>query len=183
VLCTALTVRDNVSLGLEARICGGNAFRQLAVSGKTRRRIVAETDGALELCDITGIAEREAGTLTLGQRRLVELARVCAGGYRLVLLDEPSSGLDEAETAAFGGILRQVVQEAGVGFLLVEHDMQFVMELCRYIYVLDYGDALFDGTPAEVRASELVRRAYLGDSDVVGQVTAGRAETPEGGRS
>ena len=85
-----------------------------------------------------------------------------AGDFRFFLLDEPSSGLDKAETAVFGSILRRVVEERGSGILLVEHDMDLVMRVCDYIYVLDFGQPIFDGTPVEVRRSPVVRAAYLG---------------------
>src|SRR2546429_585094 len=78
---------------------------------------------AIELCGIGDMAGLRAGSLSTGQRRLVELARALAGEFRFLLLDEPSSGLDKAETAVFGSILRRVVEERGSGILLVEHDM------------------------------------------------------------
>jgi len=114
------------------------------------------------------IADRTVGTLSTGQCRLVELARVLAGDFRLLLLDEPSSGLDAEETSAFGGVLEAVVAERRVGILLVEHDMSLVMRVCEYLYVLDFGKPIFDGTPEEVRASDVVRAAYLG-TEAVGE--------------
>ncbi len=104
--------------------------------------------------------------LTSGERRLVELARSLAGDFDVILLDEPSSGLDPAETERFGAVLQRVVAERGAGLLLVEHDMALVMEVCEHIYVLDFGRPLFDGSPQEVRASELVQAAYLGSDEV-----------------
>jgi ABC-type branched-subunit amino acid transport system ATPase component len=95
----------------------------------------------------------------------VELARCLAGPFRILLLDEPSSGLDKVETARFAAILERVVKQRGVGILLVEHDMSLVMQVCEYIYVLDFGKPLFEGTPAEVLAAPIVRAAYLGDHD------------------
>ena len=100
--------------------------------------------------------------MSTGQRRLVELARVVAGGFRLLLLDEPTSGLDSAESERIGVILCEIVAQYGVGVLLVEHDMQLVMRICSYIYVLDFGQPIFEGTPGEVQASAEVRAAYLG---------------------
>jgi ABC-type branched-subunit amino acid transport system ATPase component len=94
--------------------------------------------------------------------RLVELARVYAGGYRVVLLDEPSSGLDPAETERFAGMLERLVDEQGTGVLLVEHDMALVMGVCRTIHVIDFGTHVFTGNPAKVRDSPVVRAAYLG---------------------
>jgi ABC-type branched-subunit amino acid transport system ATPase component len=92
----------------------------------------------------------------------VELARVLAGDFRFLLLDEPSSGLDEDETVAFGEILCDVVRGRGLGLLLVEHDMSLVMAVCSHIFVLDFGQLIFDGPPDAVKASAEVRAAYLG---------------------
>ena len=116
----------------------------------------------MELCDIGHLAQLQAGSLSTGQRRLVELARVIAGPYRLLLLDEPSSGLDSSESHRFGEILRRVMQEREVGILLVEHDMALVSSICEYVYVLDFGKPLFEGTMDEVLASDVVVEAYLG---------------------
>ena len=131
-----------------------------------RDDIELATRDALEMCDIGGLANRTVGTLSTGQRRLVELARVLAGGFQLLLLDEPSSGLDEDETGRFGVILAQAVSERGLGILLVEHDMALVMAACQQIFVLEFGHLIFEGTPAEVQNSELVRAAYLGSVEV-----------------
>ena len=90
----------------------------------------------------------------------------------MVLLDEPSSGLDHSETRRFGSILKQVVAERDVGVLLVEHDMSLVLDVCEYIYVLDFGELVFEGTPTEVMASPIVQAAYLGDQAVQDAVPA-----------
>jgi ABC-type branched-subunit amino acid transport system ATPase component len=81
----------------------------------------------------------------------------------MLLLDEPSAGVDPVETAQFGGILKRLTLERGLGVLLVEHDMDLVMDICDYIYVLDFGRLIFEGDPSSVQASEIVRRAYLGE--------------------
>ena len=165
-ICNALDVRTNVALGAEARSAGANPWRQMVSSRARRRDIERATDSALERCGIAALARQPAAGLSTGQRRLVELARVLAGGYELLLLDEPSSGLDEGETEDFGRILTAVVAEGGIGVLLVEHDMRLVMSVCDYIYVLDFGLMIFAGTPQETRNSEIVRSAYLGSDDV-----------------
>ena len=97
---------------------------------------------------------------------MVELARCLAGPFDILLLDEPSSGLDRAETATFDAVLRNVVAERGCGILLVEHDMSLVMNVCEYIYVLDFGKLVFEGEPSTVASSTVVQAAYLGDDAV-----------------
>jgi ABC-type branched-subunit amino acid transport system ATPase component len=82
--------------------------------------------------------------------------------FRFLLLDEPSSGLDGHESDRFGEILTQLVTETGLGILLVEHDMALVSAICRYVYVLDFGRMIFEGTMTDAMSSELVREAYLG---------------------
>jgi ABC-type branched-subunit amino acid transport system ATPase component len=161
-LFDSLTVEQNVALGREARFAGSNPFRQLVCLPAERTAIRTSTEEVLGLCDLTGLRDRQVGSLSTGQRRLVDLGRVLAGGFTMLLLDEPSSGLDTAETQRFGQVVTQVANERHCGVLLVEHDMSLVMSICDYIYVLDFGKLLFQGTPEEVRASEAVRAAYLG---------------------
>ena len=161
-VCEAMTVRENVAVGVECRVAGGSAWRQVVARGRERGEIATRTGAAISACGLESISNSYVGTLSTGQRRLVELARVIATDFTMLLLDEPSSGLDEAETAAFGEVLQRVVADRGCGILLVEHDMSLVMEVCDHIYVLDFGQQLFDGTPEEVRSSAEVRAAYLG---------------------
>ncbi|MGH7749638.1 MAG: ATP-binding cassette domain-containing protein, partial [Candidatus Dormibacteria bacterium] len=124
------------------------------------------------LCGLGGIAHAQAAMLSTGQRRLVELARALAGPFRLLLLDEPSSGLDSAESERFGDILQTAVRRRGLGILLVEHDMELVSRICEYVYVLDFGRLLFEGTMAQVLASEVVVAAYLGSGVAMESVGA-----------
>ena len=95
---------------------------------------------------------------------MVELARVLAGPFSMLLLDEPSAGLDGGETRRFGQILQSAVADRGVGILLVEHDMELVRQVCENIFVLDFGQLIFEGTPEEMVASPTVRAAYLGSA-------------------
>ena len=166
-ICQGMTVAENVSLGQEALSGGRNPLRHLLATPAQKKAIAAATADALELCGLATIADRPAAILSTGQRRLLELARVVAGGFRFMLLDEPSSGLDDEETHRFGEILVSIVRERGSGILLVEHDMTLVMAVCEYLFVLDFGRLIFSGTPTETQRSELVRAAYLGDADVV----------------
>jgi ABC-type branched-subunit amino acid transport system ATPase component len=168
-LFDSLTVRENVSLGREAAEAGKRPWRHLAGGRGTRHGLEQATEEAMNLAGIADLAGRPAAALSTGQQRLVELARCLAGRFDVLLLDEPSSGLDRAETARFGEILTHVVSARGVGILLVEHDMALVMSVCAYVHVLDFGTQIFEGTAAEVASSDVVRAAYLGTEAAVQQ--------------
>jgi len=170
-VCQASTVATNVALGREARLVGARPLRQLLASRGQKRDISDATEAALNVCGITHLAQRKVVTLSTGQRRLVELARVLAGGFEVLLLDEPSSGLDEQETRQFGDILTKLIVDREVGILLVEHDVELVMATCSYLYVLDFGRLIFEGTPGQTRRSDVVRSAYLGDESGLAQAT------------
>ncbi|MQY31116.1 ABC transporter permease subunit [Nocardia aurantia] len=163
-LFDSLTVRQNVAMGCEAAAAGGNPLAHLAGSRRATRHRDTATDEALELTGITHLADTQAGLLPIGMRRLVELARVLAGPFDLLLLDEPSSGLDAHETEEFGRVLRTVVGTRGTGILLVEHDMTLIRDICDHVYVLDFGTLIFEGSPADMHTSPQVRAAYLGDA-------------------
>ena len=113
------------------------------------------------------VADVTVGTLPTGSARLVELARALACRPRVLLLDEPSSGLNEDETTAIGQLLLELVadKDNDLAVLLVEHDMSFVMGVCARIHVLDFGKIIAVGTPIEVQADTAVRAAYLGSDE------------------
>jgi ABC-type branched-subunit amino acid transport system ATPase component len=163
-ICDALTVRENVALGREAGLAGSVPTRHLVASRRDRRVTREATRQALELCGLTEKADARAGDLSTGERRLVELARCLAGPFDVLLLDEPSSGLDRAETDRFAELLQSIVATRGCAVLLVEHDVSLVMRVCSRLYVLDFGELLFEGTPAQTAASERVQAAYLGEA-------------------
>jgi ABC-type branched-subunit amino acid transport system ATPase component len=162
-LFDSLTVEENVGLGREARLAGSRALGQFLARRGERAQIERAASEAIEVCGLGAIARRPCGALSTGERRLVELARALAGDFRIMMLDEPSSGLDASEASRFGAILRDVVAR-GTGILLVEHNMGLVLEVCDHIHVLDFGRLIFGGTPKQVAASEEVRRAYLGSA-------------------
>jgi ABC-type branched-subunit amino acid transport system ATPase component/branched-subunit amino acid ABC-type transport system permease component len=161
-LCDRLTVTENVALGRESGLAGRSVLGQLVATRSQQRETEAAAQSAMDLCGIADLAGIQAGALSTGQRRLVELARCLAGWFDILILDEPSSGLDRSETEALARILRRTVEERGCGILLVEHDMSLVMNVCAYIYVLDFGKLLFQGDPRSVAASPVVQAAYLG---------------------
>ena len=161
-----LSVRENVAMGLEGRLAGKGLLGSVRATATERRAVEEATAGALDRCGIVHLADRRAGVLASGQRRLVELARALAGDFPLLLLDEPSSGLDPSETAAFAAILRSVVADDGRSILLVEHDMSLVRAVCEYTYVLDFGKLIAEGPTADVLSSQEVRDAYLGKEEV-----------------
>jgi branched-chain amino acid transport system ATP-binding protein len=143
-----LTVFENVAVALRRRDDQGGAETQDAVDEVLARTGLSGTGGQL------------ASELSYGHQRLLELAMGLAQRPRLLILDEPTQGLAEAEVAAFKALVRGLVPEVTV--LLIEHNMGVVMELATRISVLNFGRLLAEGTPDEVRADASVREAYLG---------------------
>ena len=126
---------------------------------KSNPHAVAES--ILDRIGIAGVADERADAMPTGQARLVELGRALATKPRVLLLDEPASGQDDAETAAFAQLLFSLADE-GMAILLVEHDVALVMQVCSFIHVLDFGAILATGTPTEIQQNKLVLDAYLG---------------------
>ena len=178
-LWNSLTVRQNVELTVEARLAGRSLLRHMVSRQGDRARVTSAAVDAIARCGLEDVAEPTVGSLSTGKRRLVEVARCLAGGFDIILLDEPSSGLDQNETQEFGRLLRRLVDERGVGILLVEHDMRLVMDVCEYIYVLDFGEKIFEGSAAEVRESQVVRDAYLGSESEALVAGTGEPSTQE----
>ena len=147
----SLTARENVLVALEMR-------RRWATE---KYDAVAVANQLLEQVGISAVADRKVDSLPTGTARLVELARALGTAPRVLLLDEPSSGLDEDETDALGRLLLELAA-GGLGILLVEHDMSFVMGTCAYINVLDFGRIIAQGSPDEIQVDPEVQRAYLG---------------------
>jgi ABC-type branched-subunit amino acid transport system ATPase component len=123
---------------------------------------VETVDGILELLGLTRVAHWPASSLPLGTGRQVEIARALATRPRVLLLDEPSSGLDARETAELAAVLARLPAEHGAAVVLVEHDVEMVLGVAHEVTVLDFGRVIARGAPAEVRADPAVQAAYLG---------------------
>ncbi|WGX95249.1 ABC transporter ATP-binding protein [Nocardioides sp. L-11A] len=166
----SLSVRDNVRVAHE--IHGG------PLTWFGGRRGTLGVDVLLDRVGIAEYADERADSIPTGTARLLELARCLAGDPQLLLLDEPSSGLDETETDAFGALLVDLAAE-GCSILMVEHDMDLVMSVCHDIHVLDFGEIIASGTPADIRTDPDVQRAYLGYAEGDGDTTTMQAVAEE----
>jgi len=156
-----MTVLDNVALGTYLRTKAGSTRAMLRLDRAEEAQARAEAMRQLKRIGLDKQAFELAGNLALGPQRLVEIARALASDPSLLLLDEPAAGLRHKEKQALADVLRQLKAE-GLSLLLVEHDMDFVMNLTDRIVVMEFGTRLIEGTPAEVQASPEVRAAYLG---------------------
>jgi branched-chain amino acid transport system ATP-binding protein len=156
-----LTVDENLLVASE-RMGVLQALRDLLLPIGAHPR--DDVDWALELCGLADVADRKPTELSHGRRKLVGVARALAQRPRLVLMDEPAAGLDTAESAELGRHLRALPGE-GVTVLLVDHDMNLVLSICDEVVVLDFGQVIARGTPAEIRRNEAVIAAYLGSHD------------------
>jgi branched-chain amino acid transport system ATP-binding protein len=163
-----LTVLENLMLPHEVHFSRTGLWQDVLAMPSRRRAEADARQRAVEIASIVEVGaylDRNAGQLPLGINRRVELGRALASRPRLVLLDEPTSGMDTAETTHMADVLRGVARDEDLAILLVEHDVAFVMSLCSRIYVLDFGRLIASGTPAEIRRNRDVRRAYLGADD------------------
>ncbi|HLT27528.1 MAG TPA: branched-chain amino acid ABC transporter ATP-binding protein/permease [Zeimonas sp.] len=160
-LVPGMTVLENVALGGHMRTGAGALRAMLRGDRAEERRLFREAERQLERIGLQAHLHEPASSLALGPQRLLEIARALCSDPSLLLLDEPAAGLRANEKQALAKVLRQLKAE-GVTLLLVEHDMDFVMNLTDRIVVVEFGNKLMEGTPAEVRASPAVRAAYLG---------------------
>jgi branched-chain amino acid transport system ATP-binding protein len=156
------TVREHLLIAERVRRGDGRLWRDLLRRGAPRPDEVAACDEVLELLGLGDLADEPIEHLSLGQGRLVEVGRALMTRPRLLLLDEPSSGLDRQETADLAATLRAVQEEQGFAILLVEHDVELVSGFTTRSYVLDFGTLIAEGPTADVLASSAVREAYLG---------------------
>ena len=161
LLMYAVSVLDNVALGAYLRGSAGFVRAALRLDRHEEARVIAEAATQVGRVGLAAHLHAPAGSLPLGQQRLVEIARALAADPQLLLLDEPAAGLRYREKQELATLLRSLKQE-GMTILLVEHDMDFVMGLTDRVVVMDFGEKLAEGVPAEIQASPVVREAYLG---------------------
>lgn len=160
-----LTVRQHVLLALRGhhRV---PLLRDLVSRGRETEAERAVVDAILAELGLAEMAGQYAASLTLGGGRLVEVARALAMQPSVILLDEPSSGLDDIETDRLVSVLRHVRSQRNVSLVLVEHNLSLVMDVCDEVQVLDFGVTIAHGPPAAVQADRRVQAAYIGDVDL-----------------
>jgi branched-chain amino acid transport system ATP-binding protein len=156
----SLSVADNLLVGAEATRRTPLWRGLLGLPDPRASGDGARVDRVLALLGLEDVRDAEARTLSTGRQRLVELGRALCGQPRVLLLDEPASGLSDAETEGLRAVLRAVAND-GVGVLLVEHDVRLVLDVADHVYALAQGRMLSSGTPDEVAADPAVRSAYL----------------------
>jgi branched-chain amino acid transport system ATP-binding protein len=155
-----LSVRENLMVAAERQSVGG-FFADVLHPSRNRR--LAPVDAAFDVLGISALADTMPTELSQGQRKLIGVARALAAQPKLVCLDEPAAGLDSAESQQLGAQLRRMV-DTGVTIFLVDHDMGLVLSVCDYIYVIEFGQLIAQGTPTEIRNDDRVIAAYLGES-------------------
>jgi branched-chain amino acid transport system ATP-binding protein len=159
------SVRENVTLGLVYRYklpLLGELF-DLPWSRAMQRAAEDEANRILKSCELSEVANIRVSELPYGLQKSVELARALAGHPKLLLLDEPAAGMNPEESRRVAKTVRRLRDEDGITVLLIEHDMRVVMTVCDRVVVLDHGEKISEGSPAEVRRAPAVIKAYLGD--------------------
>jgi branched-chain amino acid transport system permease protein len=156
-----MTVLENVAIGAHLRGNAGAIASMLRLDRAEEARLLAEAARQIERVGLTGQIDQPAGSLSLGQQRIVEIARALCVDPILLLLDEPAAGLRLMEKQQLAALLR-ALRDGGMSVLLVEHDMGFVMDLADRIVVLDFGAKIAEGTPQAIKTNPQVIKAYLG---------------------
>jgi len=161
-----MTALENVVTGAHRRGGYGLLASLLRLPSFRRREheLAEEALGLLEFVGLPGLSGAPAASLPYGSQRLLEIARALAAEPRILLLDEPAAGLNRRETEAVGALVRRIVAR-GVTVVMVEHDMDLVMGVSDRVLVLNYGEVLASGTPAEVQRNPAVVAAYLGEEE------------------
>ena len=175
-LYPSLSVLDNLMVAFHAHMNGGLAANTLRLprARKAERRARERVEEVMEVVDLRPYASRQAGALSFGTLRMTELACLLMLTPRLILLDEPASGIAQKETEALGPLLRRIRDALGATILIIEHDMPLVMSLSDRLYCLDLGRVIAEGTPDEIKNDARVVEAYLGAKAAAEMQEAGR---------
>jgi branched-chain amino acid transport system ATP-binding protein len=160
----AMTVVENIMVGAHTRLRQNavqTVFRTAAYKDE-EKRAESRAEELMRFVGLHGVGNELAASLPYGAQRRVEIARALASEPKLLLLDEPTAGMNPAETEDAMGLFRRLRDELGVTILLIEHDMKVVMNISERITVMDYGEKIAEGIPKEIAANPRVIEAYLG---------------------
>ncbi len=164
-LFSSMTALENVMVGQHSRMKGG-LFGSILRTPRVRKEEVAVREKGREMLAYAGLKDAEfdrmASTLSYGDQRRVEIARALASDPALLLLDEPTAGMNPQESARLREFMEQLREELNLAILLIEHDMKVVMDVSEHITVLDHGMKIAEGLPEEIRSNDRVIEAYLG---------------------
>lgn len=167
-LFAKMSVLENVLAGRHCRL-QANLFSSMFHTPAQQREEKKAVERGMEELAFVGLADKyneEAGSLSYGNQRLLEIARALSSDPKLLILDEPAGGMNDQETAALADTIHEI-RKRGITLLLIEHDMRLVMKICDYLVVLEHGTLIAEGTPEVVRKNPDVIRAYLGAEDEI----------------